>query len=134
MAVTWAGSVVFFDAPATPAAVETARSFGVDIAGHRSQGFTKELAQSSDLILALAVEHYEAALVMGIPEDKVFMLNAYPRRTRDLYTASIQDPIGGDFDMYRRAFLTIDDALQRSVGDIIRQAVAREKGKENNKE
>lgn len=123
--VTSGGTLGIIDSPATPSAVEVARSFGVDISRHRSQAFTRDLAQASDLILAMAVEHYEVALALGAPPEKVYMLKTFPRQTKDLYAASIRDPIGGDKEIYQRAFLEIDDALQRAVGEVMRRAADR---------
>jgi len=120
--VTSGGTLGIIDSPATPSAVEVARSFGVDISRHFSKAFTHELAQASDLILALAAEHYKAALEFDVPREKVYMLKTFPRRTNDLYAASIRDPIGGDSEAYKRAFLEIDDALQKAVGEVMRRA------------
>jgi hypothetical protein len=49
------------------------------------------------------------------------MLTTFPRRTRDFRAATVPDPIGGDRPAYERAFLMIDEALQKSAGDIIRR-------------
>lgn len=120
VAIISAGTLGLVDSPATPSAVEVARSFAVDISQHRSQSFTPELAQRSDLILALAEEHYQTALEYRA--ENVFMLKTFPRRTKDLRGSSIRDPIGGDGQMYQRAFLEIDDALQQGVNEIMRRA------------
>ena len=130
IAVRSAGTLGIIDSPATPLAVEVSRSFGVDISGHRSQEFTRELAQTSDLILALAAEHHDSALAFGVPRERVFMLQTFPRRTGDLPAASISDPIGGDKETYRRTFLKIDDALQRGAGEIMRRAAVSKPAKE----
>jgi len=117
-----AGTLGIIDSPATPLAVEVARSFSIDISSHLSREFTPELAGSSDLILALSTEHYKTAVELGAPEEKVYMLKVFPRRTKDLRAASIRDPIGGDMKLYQRAFLEIDEALQQGAGEIMRMA------------
>ncbi len=117
-----AGTLGLHDQPATATAVEVARSHGVDIAEHRSAAFTPEMGRQFDLILALADEHFELALAMGVPAEKVYMLKTYPRRTRDRRSASVRDPIGGSKDLYEDVFLEMDDAIQRSIGELIRQA------------
>jgi len=122
--VASAGTLGIVGSPATPLAVEVSRSFGVDIAAHRSQAFTEDLARSSDLVLALSAEHFGAALALGAPAENVYMLKTFPRRTKDLVGASIHDPIGGDREEYLRVFLEIDDALRQGVSEIIRQAAA----------
>jgi len=125
--VTSAGTLGIIDSPATPLAVEVARSFDVDISGHLSREFTPKMAGASDVILALSAEHYETALELGAPEEKVYMLKMFPRRTKDLRTASIRDPIGGDMKLYQRAFLEIDEAIQQGVGELMRMAGAGDK-------
>ena len=122
--VTSAGTLEIVGSPPTPLAVEVSRSFGVDIANHRSQAFTRDLARSSDLVLALASEHYQIAIALGAPAEHVYMLKTFPRRTKDLIGASIRDPIGGDRAQYQRVFLEIDEALHQGVGEIVRQAAA----------
>ena len=122
--VASAGILGIVGAPATPLAVEVARMFGVDIAAHRSRAFTEELARSSDLVLALAPEHFLTALALKMPAENVHMLKTFPWRTRDLAAAAISDPIGRDKAEYQRIFLEIDDALQQGIGEIIRQAKA----------
>ena len=116
-----AGTLGIVGSPATTLAVEVARLYDVDISRHLSQGFIQEIAQRSDLILAMAQEHYETSLKLGAPEENVYMLKTFPRRTRDFNSASVPDPIGGDRQMYERAFLMIDGALQKSAGEIIRR-------------
>lgn len=120
-----AGTLGIVGAPATAMAVEVARAHDVDISRHLSEDFVSKIARGSDLILAMAREHYDAALELGAPEENVYMLKTFPRRTKDFHSTSVPDPIGGDRQIYERAFLQIDDALQQSVGEIIRRAVAK---------
>lgn len=117
-----AGTLGLVGAPATALAVEVSRAHGVDISAHLSQAFIPEIAQGSDLILALAGEHFDAALELGAPPENVYMLKTFPRRTRDFRSASVPDPIGSERAEYEKVFLQIDDALQRAVQEIVRRA------------
>ncbi len=117
-----AGTLGIIDEPATALAVEVSRSFGVDIGAHRSQAFDRKIADSSDLVLALSAEHFGTALRLNVSPDNLFMLKTFPRHTRDLHSASIADPIGGDLEKYKRIFMEIDKVLQQGTAAIIRRA------------
>ena len=120
---TWAGG-----GPATPEAVAAAADLGVDISGHRSTRFTRDLANWADLIITMTAEQ-SAEVRSEAPEadGKTFTLKELVRETpADL---DVADPLGLDASSYaeiaREIRGLIDDLLPVLQGD--RFAVAGER-------
>lgn len=120
--VASAGSMGLVDQPATKFAVAVTADFGIDIRAHRSQSVTRQLLGGADLVLALAAEHAEHCRAMGVPENQVYLLRAFPNRSPDPYADSIADPIGGDRKRYEQAFFQIDEALRRGLSSLLDRA------------
>lgn len=102
--------------------IDVCAEHGIDIRSHRSQPVTKELLDRVDLIMALAVDHLHYVLDVGIPEEKVYLVRAFPEQEGDLAELSIPDPIGGPREAYEQVFFQIDEALRRHLPDIIKRA------------
>jgi protein-tyrosine-phosphatase len=99
--------------PATGHAVAVAGRDGVDISNHHSSQLISELMEGTDLILALAFDHYEKMRLM-YPEDagKIHMLKGFPE-DRAEKSLSIADPIGLDFEEYQKTYDEIKAELKR---------------------
>lgn len=117
-----AGTLGMVGAPATDLAIAVAADFGVDIGSHLSQAVTPELLDRSDLVLAMAGEHYQDCLALGASAQALYMLLHYPEHRPDSQKASVPDPIGGDRQRYETVFLQIDEALRRSLRHIVTAA------------
>jgi protein-tyrosine-phosphatase len=109
-----AGTLGLSGAPATDLATAVASEYDIDLTAHRSRALTPRLLAESDLVFALAAEHYDACRRMGRSEDTLFMLCAYPDHSPDRVSDSIPDPIGGNRARYEEAFFQIDEAIRRS--------------------
>lgn len=117
-----AGTMGLTGHPATELAVAVAGDYGVDIRAHRSQALTQRLLAHSDLILALAAEHLETCRNLGVGNERVFLLKAFPNHARNLRHESIDDPIGGDRSRYEKAYFEIDEAIRRALPGILQRA------------
>ena len=91
-------------------AVDSLGALGINIRDHRSQRVTAEVIDKSDLILTMTSSHKEM-LVSNYPDKKykIFMLNEYAfGKARD-----IQDPYGGNKQVYDRARDEIIEAIEK---------------------
>ena len=85
---------------------------GIDVSAHRSQRVTQELADQSDIILAMEKAHEDQILQLA-PEAKnrLFLLKEFAKiNDSDL---NIMDPVGSSPEFYQNTFLTIKDAVER---------------------
>ena len=113
MDVISAGTGTYDGYPVSNHAAEVSRNFGIDISYHHSTQLVRELMDESDLILALAANHYEK-MISIFPEfsDKVFMLKGFPEKgNRDDW--SVADPIGLGYTQYMNTFNEIKAELER---------------------
>jgi protein-tyrosine-phosphatase len=117
-AVASAGTMGMVGAPATKNAVEISQKYGIDITAHRSQGVTPAMMAETDLVFALAAEHFDECARQGAAADRLFMLRAFPEAAPDRQAVSIADPIGGGPAEYERAFLEIDEAIRQAFAEI----------------
>lgn len=85
---------------------------GINVAQHRAQRVTKELIDSSDIILAMEDIH-EQKILQFAPEAKnrLFLLKEFAK-INDTHL-NITDPVGGDARVYQQVFATIKDAVER---------------------
>jgi len=117
-----AGTMNMVGVPASDYAVSVAAEYGVDISEHRSQGATRKLLHTADLILALADEHFEFCRDLDVPTEKLYMLRSFPKQTSHLREMSVEDPIGQHRRVYQQVFFQIDEALRQSLPEITKRA------------
>jgi protein-tyrosine phosphatase len=88
-----AGMAAMMGEAAASEAVEVARAFGADLAGHRSQPMTAELAAQADYLLAMTRSHVRAL------EEHFPRLGAVPRLLNPAGD-DVADPVGCDHPVY----------------------------------
>jgi len=120
-----AGTMNMVGVSASDYAVSVAAEYGVDISQHRSQGATRKLLYSADLVLALADEHFEFCRDLEVPSEKLYMLRSFPQQTSHLREMSVEDPIGQHRRVYQEVFFEIDEALRKSLPEIVKRARAK---------
>jgi len=98
-----AGTSAWDGAPASDGALLVGLERKLDLNGHRARVLTRELIDTSDLILGV-----ERASVLG-GDGKTFLLADYAQRATTGQV--IADPFGGDLDLYR----STADELERMV-------------------
>ena len=96
---------------ATPFAVDAVRTLGADLSRHRSQGISVELIHQADVIFAMGRSHAYAVTSL-VPAAAAKTMTLDP-------TGDIDDPIGGDSELYRELAVTLDklieDRLQQTI-------------------
>ncbi len=110
--VTSAGLAAMMGGPAADEAVEVARAFGADLAGHASRPLRPELAAQADFLVAMTRSHL-AALAESFSGR-----NVRPR----LLSAEgedVADPIGRDQDVYRLCAEQIWAHLDRLAAELL---------------
>ena len=92
--------------------IEILRSEGINAAGHVSQHVTREMVDSSDLVLVMEKGHQERMLHMA-PEAKnrIYLLKEFAHIEDG--TFDIDDPIGKSMDFYARTLAMIRQAVER---------------------
>ncbi|HQY87279.1 MAG TPA: Sua5/YciO/YrdC/YwlC family protein [Tepidisphaeraceae bacterium] len=91
--VASAGTFAMPGLKATPQAVEAVAEFGGDLSGHRSQLLTHELINAADVIVVMGQSHRMGVEAMSPnAESKIVSLDP---------EGEVEDPIGGDIDVYR---------------------------------
>ncbi len=108
-AVESAGTMAFDGAPASSAAVEALRARGIDISGHRSTALAPDLIHRADYVFAMTDGHLRSIITM-VPSAQ--------DRCRRLDDDNIEDPIGGDAEVYSRCADRLEGALRRQLEEI----------------
>ena len=106
--------------PATLFAIEAARIWDCDIAGHRSQPLTSQLIEEADLIFCMTTRHLEEVIERRPEaEDKTFLLKNFPDTSR--VGEPVADPIGQSLDRYNETFLEIGEYLGKHLPEIVKR-------------
>jgi protein-tyrosine-phosphatase len=106
------GTSAWDTAPASDGALLVAMERGMDLSEHRAQNLTRELVQSSDLILAMGPHHLERIEALG-GEGKAFLLSDYASHGQS--RRAISDPIGAELDVYRATADELEGEIRRVV-------------------
>ena len=106
-----AGTCAADGMPASSGSLNAVRKLGLDLSRHRSQQFTRALAEESDLIIALTRDHYHQ-IISQFPfaREKTLLLGSFLTPDHD-GGEDIADPIGEPDDIY----LQTRDAIARAV-------------------
>lgn len=108
-----AGTGAWDGAPASEGAYLVGIEQGLDLSGHRAQLLTRELVDQADIVLTMARHHRARVEELG-GEGRVFVLGEYAGKTGA--GAEVNDPFGGDIDVYRDTFAQLD-ALIAAVAE-----------------
>jgi len=115
--VSSAGTMAPHHMPPTNYAIITTVEKGVDIASHRSQPLTEDMAESADLILVMENSHKRFVKNLSpLSREKTFLLKKFGKRGRSLEVA---DPIGSDLEIYRTCCEEMENEILRILPEII---------------
>jgi tRNA threonylcarbamoyl adenosine modification protein (Sua5/YciO/YrdC/YwlC family) len=93
----------------TPAAVRALADRGIDIASHKSQPLTPDLACRADYIFAMTDSHVDGiARLCPAARDRVYKLGA----------TNIEDPIGESDEVYAQCARRIEQALKDRLEEV----------------
>jgi protein-tyrosine-phosphatase len=109
------GTSAWDSAPPSDGALLVAMERGMDLSEHRAQNLTRELVQSSDVILAMGPHHLERIEALG-GEGKAFLLSDFASHGQS--KRPISDPIGAELDIYRATADELEDEIRRVVDRI----------------
>jgi L-threonylcarbamoyladenylate synthase len=104
-----AGVMAFPGAPAAENAAKAVQKLGADLSRHRSRGLTGELIQQADMIFAMGANHLEVVRTM-VPSAAGKSATLDPN-------GDIDDPIGGDLELYESLAAQIKSVIERRLVD-----------------
>lgn len=113
--VSSAGTSAWEGAPASDGALLVALERGMDLNDHRAQTLTRDMVQSSDVILAMGPHHLERIEALG-GEGKAFLVSDFA--SRGASHRPINDPIGGELEVYRATADELEAEIQRVMDRI----------------
>lgn len=112
-----AGTSAWGDAPASDGALLVAMEHGVDLAEHRARTLSAELVQDADLILTMGPHHLDRAEALG-GAGKSFLLTDFTQ-PNDTEKRAVNDPFGGDLDVYRTTFEELEREIAAAIDRIV---------------
>ncbi len=108
-----AGTLELTSGPAHPKAITVAHLSGIDLSHHQAQTISEKIVKESDLIICLAMNHYQF-LREHFPQyqSKIVLLKNWHRRSK-LANPSVADPIGHDLPFFEQVFEEIKREIKR---------------------
>ena len=111
-----AGTSAWDGAPASDGALLVGMERSIDLGHHRAQTLTRELVGDADLVLAMGPHHLERIEALG-GTGRAYLLTDYA--SRGATTRAINDPIGGELDLYRTTMDELDQEIRRVFDRIL---------------
>lgn len=105
-----AGTSAWDSAPASDGALLVGMERNLDLSPHRAQTLTRELVRDSDLILAMGPHHLERIEALG-GSGRSYLLTEYA--SRGATARPVNDPIGGELELYRATAAELDQEIRR---------------------
>jgi protein-tyrosine-phosphatase len=105
-----AGTSAWDGAPASDGALLVGMERGLDLSQHRAQTLTRELVQSSELVLAMGPHHLERIEALG-GTGKAYLLTDFASHGKSV--RPVNDPIGGELDLYRATADELEQEIRR---------------------
>jgi protein-tyrosine phosphatase len=109
ISVISAGSFAMPGSRATPQAVDVIREFGGDLSKHRSRPLSVELIHQADVIFTMSRGHAGAVTAL-VPSAAEKTVTLDPDK-------DIDDPIGGDVQLYRDVAGQIKELIERRLDE-----------------
>jgi L-threonylcarbamoyladenylate synthase len=119
IAINSAGTLNLMPTRASEEAIKISHKNKVDISKHRSKPVDKLILDKANLIICMAVYHYNI-LLKNYPEytNKIFVLKSMNKEEYDT-DPSIADPIGMSEEFYERIYFEIESELKRLLPHFI---------------
>jgi protein-tyrosine-phosphatase len=105
-----AGTSAWDGAPASDGALLVGMERGLDLGSHRAQTLTRDLVRDSDLILAMGPHHLERIEALG-GGGRAYLLTDFA--SRGASARPVNDPIGGELDVYRATADELEEEVRR---------------------
>jgi protein-tyrosine-phosphatase len=110
-----AGTSAWDGAPASDGALLVGMERGFDLSQHRAQTLTRELIRDADLVLAMGPHHLERIEALG-GAGRAFLITDFA--SRGASARPVNDPIGGELDVYRATMDELDLEVRRAFDRI----------------
>jgi protein-tyrosine-phosphatase len=115
--VSSAGTSAWDGAPASDGSLLIGLERGLDLNAHRSRQLTREMVETSDLVIGMGPHHVERIEALG-GDGKAFLLTTYASHGES--QRPVSDPMGGDLAVYR----TTADELEREIRRVLDRLAA----------
>lgn len=106
------GLMVFSETPANDSAVYVMKEQGIDIAKHVSKPFDKDELGDNTLVLTMTHRHKTVLTQHGFKGD-VYSIKEFIGDEGD-----VNDPYGGDLDVYRSCAYELTDIIRKVINHI----------------
>ena len=113
---TSAGTSAWDGAPASDGALLVGMERGLDLSVHRASPLTRDLVRDADLVLAMGPHHLERIEALG-GSGKSYLLTDYA--SRGASSRAVNDPIGGELDVYRATADELESEIRRVFDRIL---------------
>lgn len=110
-----AGTSAWDGAPASDGALLVGMERGLDLSQHRAQMLTRELIRDTDIVLAMGPHHLERIEALGAG-GRAYLLTDFA--SRGASTRPVNDPIGGELDVYRSTADELEQEVRRVLDRI----------------
>lgn len=110
-----AGTSAWDGAPASDGALLVGMERGLDLSQHRAQMLTRELLRDTDIVLAMGPHHLERIEALG-GGARAFLLTDFA--SRGASNRPVNDPIGGELDVYRATADELEQEVRRVLDRI----------------
>jgi L-threonylcarbamoyladenylate synthase len=106
-----AGVAAYDGHPAAAHAIDIVRSLGGSLENHRSRRIDSRIARQADYLFAMTIDHLDELLrVVPEVEPRAFLL--------DPAGGDLADPVGCDYETYRRTCQMIEAMLEQRLDEI----------------
>lgn len=105
-----AGTSAWDGAPASDGALLVGMERGLDLSQHRAQTLTRDLVREAHLVLAMGPHHLERIEALG-GSGKSWLLTDFASRGE--IARPVNDPIGGELDVYRATADELEQEVRR---------------------
>ena len=105
-----AGTSAWDGAPASDGALLVGMERGLDLSPHRSQTLSRERVGDADLVLAMGPHHLERIEALG-GGGRSYLLTDFASRGSS--ARPVNDPIGGELEMYRATADELEQEVRR---------------------
>ena len=104
------GTSAWDGAPASDGALLVGMERGLDLSTHRAQTLTRELVRDADLVLAMGPHHLERIEALG-GAGRAYLITDFA--SRGASARPVNDPIGGELDIYRATVDELEQEVRR---------------------
>ena len=112
-----AGTSAWDGAPASDGALLVGMERSLDLSQHRAQTLTRDLVARSDLVLAMGPHHLERVEALG-GSGRSYLITDFA--SRGASARPVNDPIGGELELYRATA----DELDQEIGRVFDRIMA----------